>query len=93
MGTGSLQGVIGFQRFSADIILQCRKKLLVSLGTGVIKELGKLKPMGGALIAFGNDELHNSCGNCSQCSKKCGDAGEKRDRLRIHKNTSFLPQV
>lgn len=73
--------------------MQCRKKLLVSLGTGVIKELGKLKPMGGALIAFGNDELHNSCGNCSQCSKKCGDAGEKRDRLRIHKNTSFLPQV
>jgi len=49
----------------------------------VIKELGKLKPMGGALIAFGNDELHNSCGNCSQCSKKCGDAGEKRDRLRM----------
>ena len=59
----------------------------------MIKELGKLKPMGGALIAFGNDELHNSCGNCSQCSKKCGDAGEKRDRLRIHKNTSFCASV
>ena len=59
----------------------------------MIKELGKLKPMGGALIAFGNDELHNRCGNCSQCGKKRGDAGEKRDGLRIHKNTSFLPQV
>ena len=49
--------------------------------------------MGGALIAFGNDELHNRCGNCSQCGKKRGDAGEKRDGLRIYKNTSFLPQV
>lgn len=41
--------------------------------------------MGGALIAFGNDELHR-CGNCSQCGKKRGDAGEKQ---RIHKTHPF----